>query len=244
MDASKILMEQPLVKKYARTYEETYTFTPCKILWYALSSDLEFTYVPDGCEEILIHMIDGIPHCEFLHKDGPIPVRCPGETIYGIRIQPGYFLDCAPVAVEGIMTVILMEVCHYSFMEPGLIMQELYDRLRFLIHSQSGHPAYRSIVSSIMESAGRKTVEEIAAEWGYTERHIYNLFKEANGAGAKSLCRYIRFQNALKGMIDDPNLCNSSYIENLSYSDQAHFQREFKSFAGMTPKQFLKILRS
>ncbi len=243
MDQDKIIMKQPLVERNATHYEEIYSYSPCKILWYALESDKEVTFLPDACYEVLIHMIGGVPHCEVLVKDEPISFRCPGETIYGIRIQPGYSLDCPESAVEGIMQVIGMEINRFAFMDHGMFLQEMQDRLRLLIHCRSGHPAYRSIVNAIVESEGRKTVEEMAKEWGYTERHIYNLFKEANGTGAKMMSRYIRFQNAIREMLTDPSQNNSAYIENLSYSDQAHFQREFKAFAGMTPRKFLKLFR-
>ena len=40
----------------------------------------------------------------------------------------------------------------------------------------------------------------------------------------------------------DPYKENSDYIANAGYSDQAHFQREFKAYTGITPRTFIKEL--
>lgn len=84
------------------------------------------------------------------------------------------------------------------------------------------------------------TVEDISRLTGYSSRHITRLFTSSYGFGPKDYCKYIRFQKVLGELFSNPDRPNSDFIQNIGYSDQAHFQREFKSFVGETPKQFIK----
>jgi AraC-like DNA-binding protein len=92
----------------------------------------------------------------------------------------------------------------------------------------------------IYEAGGDCTVNEIADETGYSVRHINRLFSENYSFGPKDFCKRLRFQQALREIFSNPNRQNSEFIQNIGYSDQAHFQREFKTFMGETPRQFAK----
>jgi AraC-like DNA-binding protein len=92
----------------------------------------------------------------------------------------------------------------------------------------------------IYEADGDFTVNELADETGYSVRHINRLFNENYGFGPKDFCRRLRFQHALREIFSNPNRQISEFIQNIGYSDQAHFQREFKTFMGETPRQFAK----
>jgi AraC-like DNA-binding protein len=94
--------------------------------------------------------------------------------------------------------------------------------------------------SLIYEADGDYTVNELADETGYSVRHINRLFNENYGFGPKDFCRRLRFQHALREIFSNPNRQISEFIQNIGYSDQAHFQREFKTFMGETPRQFAK----
>lgn len=91
----------------------------------------------------------------------------------------------------------------------------------------------------IIHSKGDISVSLLAEQTGFSCRHINRIFTSYYGFGPKDYCRYVRFQYALDEIFKNPFRQNSEFIQNSSYSDQAHFQREFKQFTGITPKQFI-----
>ena len=93
--------------------------------------------------------------------------------------------------------------------------------------------------SVILNADGDCSVNTLSEITGYSCRHINRLFNASYGFGPKDLCKRLRFQHALNEIFTDCNRQNSEFIQNIGYSDQAHFQREFKSFMGETPKQFI-----
>lgn len=115
----------------------------------------------------------------------------------------------------------------------------------FLKESKSFYPVPANVAvinAAIIESKGSISVYELSEQFGYSERHINRLFKEVYGFGPKDFGKYVRFQGILKEIYSNPNRENSQFIIGTGYSDQAHFQREFKSFTGITPKQYAKSL--
>ncbi|MGN0317648.1 MAG: helix-turn-helix domain-containing protein [Lachnospira sp.] len=101
-----------------------------------------------------------------------------------------------------------------------------------------------SILSEIKSSNGSVTVAELSEMFGYSARHIQRLFNSVFGFGPKDYCRFMRFQYVLSEILTDPDRENSEFIIDSGYSDQAHFQREFKSFTGITPKQLIRLYKS
>ena len=98
------------------------------------------------------------------------------------------------------------------------------------------------LFEQLKRSNGSISVAELANQSGYSNRHICRIITEEFGYGPKEYCKYIRFQKALFEIISNPKRSNSEFIQNIGYSDQAHFQREFKLFMGITPKQFIHML--
>lgn len=102
--------------------------------------------------------------------------------------------------------------------------------------------SFQTMVDMIFTGNEVLSLQDISAKTTYSVRHINRMFHNYLGYGPKTLCKYIRFQKILKEIISNPNRQNSEFILNIDYSDQAHFQREFKSFMGETPKAFCNQL--
>lgn len=100
----------------------------------------------------------------------------------------------------------------------------------------------KNLKTMILRSKGNISVSEMASYAGFSERSVNRSFTKYYGFGPKDYCKYIRFQCALNEIFKNPMRQNSEFIQNIGYSDQAHFQREFKSFMDMTPKQFTRLI--
>lgn len=85
------------------------------------------------------------------------------------------------------------------------------------------------------------TIQELSKTLSYSERHIRRVFHSYMNYSPKMFIRILRFQHSLQEVLKMPDRNNSDYMEHLSYSDQAHFQREFKFFTTMTPRRFIQF---
>jgi AraC-like DNA-binding protein len=63
-------------------------------------------------------------------------------------------------------------------------------------------------------------------------------FREAVGLTPKLYCRVLRFQRALRQLAEHPRIAWIDTALNAGYSDQAHFNRDFRELAGLTPGQY------
>ena len=140
---------------------------------------------------------------------------------------------------------------HYEMqlIKDFLILHPLKTELHFLKHLlQIARPSalFLKILRNLLDFiySGTSTVAELSAESEYSVRHISRLYNEVYGIGAKNFIKMYRFQNVLAAIIADPERDNSFFIEGAGYSDQAHFQREFRTFMGMTPKNYIKLIKN
>ena len=103
---------------------------------------------------------------------------------------------------------------------------------------QGANPA----VARALRQLGRgMRVEEAVARSGYSHRQFIRLFSQAVGLPPKLYGRVQRFQKALGLMQTEtggeaPAL--AMVAMDAGYSDQPHFNREFREFAGLTPEQY------
>ncbi|WUI03551.1 AraC family transcriptional regulator [Spirillospora sp. NBC_00431] len=81
------------------------------------------------------------------------------------------------------------------------------------------------------------TVAEIAADVGWSRKHLTSRFREQAGLPPKVMARVIRFQRAIglltggAGFADAASACG--------YYDQAHLNREFRALSGCTPGELI-----
>ena len=88
----------------------------------------------------------------------------------------------------------------------------------------------------LLASDGAVPVADLAAEVGWSRRHLAARFREHIGLPPKALARILRFERAAERLRGGADLSDAALDS--GYYDQAHFNRDFKAFAGVTPTQY------
>jgi len=88
----------------------------------------------------------------------------------------------------------------------------------------------------IGQSADVSAIDDAASAVGYTNRHLRRVFLDFVGTAPGEYLRLRRFNTALRQMRSSRNLTEIALAA--GYYDQAHFCREFKDFAGLTPSAY------
>lgn len=88
-------------------------------------------------------------------------------------------------------------------------------------------------------SHGRVRIARLADELGWSRKHLARRFEAEIGRPPKTVARILRFErvNGLIAGAAAPDWAALAY--DCGYADQAHLIREFRRFAGTTPRAFL-----
>ncbi|AKU20845.1 helix-turn-helix domain-containing protein [Massilia sp. NR 4-1] len=97
------------------------------------------------------------------------------------------------------------------------------------------HPGVAQILGGITHET---RVDEMVRASSYSHRGFNALFSQATGFSPKRYTRLLRFQALLAAVRAQPASPLSELALALGYSDQAHMNREFREFAGLTPLQY------
>ncbi|WP_437688312.1 helix-turn-helix domain-containing protein [Sorangium sp. So ce176] len=92
-------------------------------------------------------------------------------------------------------------------------------------------------------SHGGARVGALAGRLGVSVRQLERQFKRSAGMSPKALARLIRFSRATERLELDPDARLTALAFELGYADQAHFTREFRAFAGMSPGMYAGEVR-
>jgi AraC-like DNA-binding protein len=88
----------------------------------------------------------------------------------------------------------------------------------------------------LLATGGAVPVAELASELGWSRRHLAVRFRDELGMPPKALARILRFERALERLQAGHDLADLAL--DAGYYDQAHFNRDFRAFAGTTPTRF------
>jgi AraC-like DNA-binding protein len=88
----------------------------------------------------------------------------------------------------------------------------------------------------LLSTDGAVPVASLADEVGWSRRHLAARFREHVGLPPKALARILRFERAAERLRRGADLADAALDS--GYYDQAHFNRDFKAFAGVTPTEY------
>jgi AraC-like DNA-binding protein len=91
----------------------------------------------------------------------------------------------------------------------------------------------------LVTSAGAVEVAALASEVGWSRRHLSERFQRELGLTPKVAGRVIRFDRARRVLGRSPRPGLAAVAAACGYYDQAHFTREFRELAGLSPTAWL-----
>lgn len=101
------------------------------------------------------------------------------------------------------------------------------------------HAIHPLVAHALGRFEANARVGDVAAETGFSQRHLTRIFTGCVGLNPKTYCRVRRFGRLLERM-------NASAVSDLAdlaaaegYADQAHMTREFHALAGVTPARYV-----
>ena len=213
--------------------------------------------VPDGTVDIIFQCSREHPRawvCGTVEK-GEESWFEQDATYFGARLMPGFLDHIGDAHVHELVDQAYdMEDLLQGKHIPEQLAEatDFEDQVRLFeklflpeIHLQDStpHTISAEIIQRIYDSKGTIKVNELAEQMHYSRRHLSRCFEQTTGLDIKTFAGFIRFQSVLKGI-------NSGKYENLadaaaeaSYYDQAHFQKSFKRFSSMTPRNYEKLIR-
>ncbi|MGW7004190.1 helix-turn-helix domain-containing protein [Streptomyces sp. NPDC054933] len=106
--------------------------------------------------------------------------------------------------------------------------------------SSSGPTSSPRIVTAwaqLRRTEGATPVRQLAADVGWGVRQLENRFREQIGLGPKAAARVLRLQHALRLLA--AGLPAARTAAACGFYDQAHFNGEFKTMTGRTPRTFI-----
>ncbi len=108
------------------------------------------------------------------------------------------------------------------------------------VSSAPSAPVHPAVLAGLQQLRGGSSVDEAARRSGYSQRQFVRLFLQAVGLTPRLYVRVQRFQKALRMMQGQgPQQASLADIAfHGGYSDQPHFNRDFRAFSGLTPEQY------
>lgn len=209
------------------------SFSPLTILPDA-SGCLAFTLIGDSLEGVLFG-----PSSRALRVNndlGICPLRFfvefrPGGLSAFTRMPLQNVTDCVIPLTEGEQGLdrLIQDCWRYAEDLDGFVAAED----RGLCAQLREGPAFVGLLARFL--AGRQESEALAAETGYSVRHLSRLIRERCGLSPKGLQRILRVNTAAR-LIQQPGETSLTRLaQELGYFDQAHFIHDFQAVCGVTP---------
>jgi AraC-like DNA-binding protein len=102
------------------------------------------------------------------------------------------------------------------------------------------HPAVTHAVALFDQSHGALSVGCVVRRTGVSQRRLIELVWNEVGLSPKRYCRVRRFNDVLRRIepLADVDWTDVAHV--CGYFDQAHFNHDFRAFAGLSPSEYLR----
>ncbi len=215
--------------------------------------------LPDGFHTLLVSVADVPPSC----GERPCTIRLSGvktrpldvrstvrETKLAVQIRPpalrrlfrlpAHALVDSSLDLRALDSAALRELTNRLAVAPSapgrqkLLMDFLLEQLARTPCRGDWEQATAAI-QVLERERGAVTVGSLAAETGITERQLERVFHEHVGPGPKTYARLLRFRHARRSLRSGQSAAQTAVA--CGYFDQAHMIRDFRRFAGGTPRE-------
>jgi AraC-like DNA-binding protein len=102
------------------------------------------------------------------------------------------------------------------------------------------HAAVRYALDAFDRSNGMRPVGDVIQGIGLSIRRFGELFGSEVGLSPKAFCRIRRFNEVLRRIERSTDVRWADVAASCGYFDQAHFNHDFRTFAGLTPSAYLR----
>ena len=127
---------------------------------------------------------------------------------------------------------------YWGITENDLVDFELFcDKISKRIKKQINSEIYdrkKKLFELIYSSNGSMTIKELSEQVSWSSRQINRYFNQHFGLSLKSFCKILRFRASFQ------QIKQGKLFPEQNFSDQAHFIKEVKKLAGVTPKELFK----
>ena len=96
-------------------------------------------------------------------------------------------------------------------------------------------------IKQIIQDSGQISLIELSDKLQLSKRTLERNFYKETGLLPKQFARIIQFQASLRQLRTKEYNKLSDIVYSNGYADQSHFIHVFKSFTGLTPKEYVKM---
>lgn len=206
----------------------------------------------------------GDPHRVMHHswlvglQTGPLHNEPVGMThMVGIRFKPGgtwpFF---GPAVAATANDVVSLDAILGR--EAELLREQLYaaatPKARFsllekllcrrLNRPHEHHVRISHAVQRLQQTHGDLAIRQLSDEVGFSHKHLVSLFKTTIGLTPKTLGRLCRLEHVLHTLNPSAPDPWAAIAHDAGFHDQAHFNRDFSAFTGLSPSVYLARRRA
>jgi AraC-like DNA-binding protein len=187
---------------------------------FASSEATQSVVLPDGCQDLIFYF-DGTRHrkcfvSSLAASAYSVASTSPAQFV-GYRLQPGARINEARL---------VSAMAHYDGVDTNLAFNAIDDFVRL----------DQGVTQALQALAAAPRVAAAARDCGLSVRSLERLLASATGRAPSFWKRLARVRQAANGLLSAESL--AALAADHGYADQAHMQRDFKAWFGVTPLQF------
>lgn len=99
----------------------------------------------------------------------------------------------------------------------------------------------RAGIEQINKSKGQLSANELAQKLNVIPKQLERKFSSVVGKTPKQFIKIVRFNNVLNTLTKKPSISLTNLAYDYGYFDQSHLIKEFKTFSGYTPSEFVSL---
>jgi AraC-like DNA-binding protein len=170
------------------------------------------------------------------------------SAVFGVRFKPEGFLQLFGTPLAELYNNVVDAGSFLSKSDTPIVerIQEAPDHkariflMEAFLHNQLARfnpesNCFTEALRQIRSKHGNFTHATLEKKLQVGERQLQRMFKDNLGLSPKSYFRIMRFRQAYDSVMAQKEVDWIELTYSLGYSDQSHFIRDFKEFAGVTP---------